>query len=151
MTSVKVTIKGEKKLKDALRRAVDGASGGLRTAIARGAAELQAEAVKTIRGGTRSGVIVQRGGKPHQRSAPGEPPKTDTGRLVASIFAEVTDDGRDRVSAEVGTDLAYGGWLEDGTLKMPARPWLQPTFERLKERIVERIRKAARRGLDKRK
>ena len=39
--------------------------------------------------------------------------------------------------------------LEFGTTRMAARPWLLPTFARLKPRIVARLAAAARAGLRK--
>ncbi len=56
-------------------------------------------------------------------SAPGDPPNTDTGRLVQSIQVEFDDSG---LTASVGTNLKYGAYLEFGTTKMKARPWLAP-------------------------
>lgn len=53
-------------------------------------------------------------------SKPGEPPHVQTGRLRASISHEVTG-----VTARVGTNLEYGRYLELGTRKMAARPWLR--------------------------
>lgn len=60
-------------------------------------------------------------------SAPGEEPHKDTGRLRASIAHEV--DGK---TARVGTNVTYGKFLELGTKKMAARPFLRPTYERMK-------------------
>lgn len=64
----------------------------------------------------------------HVASAPGEPPATDTGRLRASIRSDLTDLA-DYV-ARVGTNLKYARFLELGTSKMLARPFLQPAFDR---------------------
>lgn len=62
--------------------------------------------------------------KPHTASAPGEPPKTDTGLLVNSIMWQSLAQG-----AEAGTDLMYGLYLEEGTKYMGERPWLQPVVD----------------------
>ncbi len=144
MAGVRVKIKGEKRLEKKLARIPVEARKGVRRAVAASVAEVQREAILAIRGGSRSGVIVTRGGKPHQRSAPGEPPKTDTGRLVGSIFAEVAGDG---LTGQVGTDVAHGEFLEFGTQKMAARPWLFPAFDRLKPKIKKRIADATREAL----
>ncbi len=144
--AVSVRIKGQDRLNAKLRRMTNGIGSRVGKAIATSAAEVQREAILSIRGGSRSGVVVTIGGKPHQRSAPGERPKTDTGALVGSIFAEVDLANRDKPSAAVGTDLKHGAFLEFGTLKMGARPWLQPAFEGLKSKIRKRIAQAVRAG-----
>jgi len=77
-------------------------------------------------------------------SAPGEPPRRDTGRLRDSIFARLLGDG---LTAQVGTGLDYGGHLEFGTRRISARPWLQPVFTRMKPRLKARIARAARTAL----
>lgn len=60
----------------------------------------------------------------------------DQGTNARSIRHSV--DGK---TAEIHTESGYGGWLEGGTARMPARPYLRPAIERNKEKIVERIRK----------
>lgn len=77
-------------------------------------------------------------------SAPGTPPRRDTGRLRDSLFVRPSADG---LSAEVGTELDYGAHLEFGTQTMPARPWLHPAFEATKGRIRRRLRAAVGRAL----
>jgi len=66
-------------------------------------------------------------------SFPGDPPNTDTGRAVQSIKFDFIDNGR---TGLVGTNLRYLAWLEFGTKKVAARPWLAPA--------VEEVRKGAR-------
>lgn len=61
-------------------------------------------------------------------SAPGQPPHVDTGKLKGSLKMIVRKRG-ERTRANVGTDLPEGYWLEFGTSRMAARPWLLPAFE----------------------
>lgn len=71
-------------------------------------------------------------------SAPGEPPKRDIGELAQSIGYEVD---RKELAAYIGTFKKYGFWLEVGTKKMAARPYLRPMLsEQLKSfmAILER-------------
>lgn len=75
----------------------------------------------------------------HQASAPGEPPKTDTGGLASSIAIVLGTN-----EARVGTGLTYGKYLEFGTTRMEPRPWLHPsllenteTLRRLVSRLAE--------------
>lgn len=59
-------------------------------------------------------------------SAPGEPPHKITGFLQRSIAYEMA---ADRMSGSVGTNVEYGFFLEVGTSRMAARPWLRSTLE----------------------
>src|SRR5437868_13610486 len=66
--------------------------------------------------------IYYRGLEP---SEPGNPPKKITGFLQRSIAHEMSGDKK---AAFVGTNLEYGLWLEIGTTKMKARPYLRSTL-----------------------
>lgn len=58
-------------------------------------------------------------------SAPGDAPKKITGTLQRSITHEMS---KDRQQAFVGSNLDYAFWLEMGTSKMQARPFLRSTM-----------------------
>lgn len=75
---------------------------------------------------------------PHQASAPGEAPATDTGKLVSSIVADAKGQ-----SAWVEARSQYALWLEYGTRYMLPRPFLLPAFERNRERCAQLLRAAA--------
>jgi len=80
-----------------------------------------------VKGGTQ--VVQNRGGRKAIGkllygafpSAPGDPPHKQSGRLLASVAWELVGDA----IARVGMNLRYGRWLELGTRKMAARPWLR--------------------------
>ena len=72
--------------------------------------------------------------------APGEP-GTSTGNNRRSIDSEVKEEGG-RVVAEVFTQSGYGGYLEIGTTKMPARPYLKPAFDKNRELFLRATRDA---------
>ena len=72
--------------------------------------------------------------KPHQASAPGEPPAIDSGELAQSINFQVKDNG---AVGEVGSDKKHGLYMEYGTSKIKPRPWLKPAFENSKDKITE--------------
>lgn len=57
-------------------------------------------------------------------SFPGEPPHLRTGRLRASVTWELGQDALGLYAA-VGTNVDYGRYLEDGTDRLAARPWLK--------------------------
>lgn len=60
----------------------------------------------------------------HIAAAEGEAPNTDTGRLVQSVQVDVQPS-----AVFVGSSLDYAGFLENGTRRMGARPWLFPALE----------------------
>lgn len=70
-------------------------------------------------------------------SAPGEPPAKQTGRLRASVAWEVAG-----LVARVGTNVRYGRWLEFGTSRMAARPWLRRALAETRGRILALFRNA---------
>ena len=97
----------------------------------------------------------------HQASSPGSPPAVDIGRLKASISTNWTESGmtrgkvdssadavegvgnprgstlkaKGRFKVVVGTNVVYGPWLEFGTRRMAARPFVRPIFDRYKPTI----------------
>ena len=73
------------------------------------------------------------GGTPHVASRPGEPPRIDTKNLHESIKTE-TEKDRNSVETRIGTNVDYGLYLELGTSKMAARPWLRPAFNGVTKR-----------------
>lgn len=85
---------------------------------------VQAQAKLNIQGGSRSGRLYVRGSITHRASAPGEYPKSDTGRLASSISVE-----KGYKYAIVGSNLKYAPWLETGTPIMAPRPWLKRTYD----------------------
>ena len=58
-------------------------------------------------------------------SPPGGPPGVDTGRLRTSITHEV-EETINEIVGRVGTNLDYAIFLEYGTSRMAARPFLRP-------------------------
>jgi HK97 gp10 family phage protein len=92
-----------------------------------------------------AGVVRPIGQRPpHRASAPGEPPASDTGRLLGSVEAVFFDGG---LAAEIGTGLDYGRFLEFGTSKMAARPWLQPAWDQHRKEIVRDVANEMNRAL----
>ena len=67
----------------------------------------------------------------------------DTGRLLGSISTDIKQDGSG-VTAEVGTNVEYANYIEYGTYKMGAKPFLNPAFEEETEGLENRIRQAIR-------
>lgn len=86
-------------------------------------------------------------------SAPGEAPRKRTGTLQKSVAFEVSwfDVGREIITLRVGTNVPYGRWLEYGTRRMAARPWLRPGIAeylpRLEKVVLTELRRQAAGGL----
>ncbi len=88
--------------------------------------------VKKKLSGPRTGRIYIIRGRPHQASAPGEPPATLTGELRQSIGHELVFE-RDTFWGEVGSPLVkartleFGGITGNGARILP-RPYFSATF-----------------------
>ena len=109
----------------------------IEAALKGGAMLVANDAKRALQAGPKSGVVYRRRGIEHQASAPGEPPATDTGRLVGSIVA----DG-EGLNAYVEARTKYARWLEYGTKHMAARPFFHPALERNRARIRDLVRAA---------
>ena len=141
-TVLKIDLKALNKEADRIAKDISTTIHNVSTCVVKFALLIDREAKELISSNHGTGKIsgrgVQRANKRrgtgrrtllHQASAPGEPPVTDTGRLVASIRPAFYGE----FSAEVGSlqNIAkYGGMLEDGTKKMSSRPWLKPTLDK---------------------
>lgn len=77
-------------------------------------------------------------------SRPGDSPNTDTGRLVQSIKFDFKDGG---VIGRVGTNLKYGKWLEFGTSKMDARPWLSTAVLLVSKEVAKIFEKSFKKSI----
>ena len=85
--------------------------------------------------------LAQRNKRKYTASAPGEAPAVLFGHLRNSIKYKVVGRGL-KLTGIVGSKLEKAPWLEFGTSKMAARPFLRPTYE--KERGF--IKKILKRG-----
>ena len=98
-----------------------------------------------INQGPRSGRIYRVGSRGHYRfhqsSAPGEPPKTDTGNLVSHTYPKHPS----FLVSQVISDAAYSSFLELGTSKMAPRPYMQVTVDE-NQTEINKIIDAAIRG-----
>lgn len=97
-------------------------------AIAKAALTVEALAKTAIMTGPKTGRLYKRKSVIHQASAPGEAPANDMGDLVNSITADVEDTATS-LEAEVNVTSDHGIYLEFGTVRMEARPFLQPAAD----------------------
>ena len=104
--------------------------------IVKGGAQLiRGEAIKSIQTGAKSGVMYQMYNprREHRASAPGQAPASDTGNLVSKIIVKQ----KTRNITNVESNANYSAFLEYGTSKMQARPFMLPAFEKSKKPILD--------------
>ncbi len=137
------SIIGLKELNTKLDRLVELSTEEAQKQVDGAANVIQDTAKKSISQGGRSGKSYTAGGKTGTRSAVGQFPKTDTGNLVNQITIE----NPSKLTARIGStiDAPYGKWLEFGTSKMGARPWLARSFKINERKILKNIEYALKR------
>lgn len=138
MTKVGVQFGGTNEFEKSLRSFEDRASASVKQRAAIAAFQVEGIAKKSIaktsQGKTSTRYLA--GGKRSVTiSAPGEPPNTDTGKLISSIRTRFSKNG---LIAFVFTNLNYAFWLEFGTKTFKARPFLRPA---LKEYVAKAKKK----------
>lgn len=69
-----------------------------------------------------------------KRNAP-----VDTGNLRASLSSEVRREGADKIAGYVGTNVKYAPFVEMGTSRMGAQPFLRPAVEENRETIEDEL------------
>ncbi len=106
--------------------------------LAIGANDIRNTIITSMRDTPKTGRTYRRGksGKVHTASSPGNPPAIDYGELVRSIMFDVRD-----MEIEVGSmgGAPYAVFLEEGTAKMEARPFLDPAVIQHKQAIIDRV------------
>jgi phage gpG-like protein len=141
VTAVSVKVEGIDKVRRALAAYGDRAEEVLDTELRKTAQDTRNKAVRSIQRGPKTGRIYPPvegvRGMPHQASAPGQPPATDSGNLANSITFEKEPGSRPIYS--VGTDEAYGAYLEFGTMRIAERPWLRPAVRAAVKGLARRV------------
>ena len=108
-----------------------------REVIAGGAQLIRGQAIRSIQTGPKSGRIYEKYNprRTHRASAPGQAPASDTGNLVSQI--RVREENKDLIKVE--SNALYSSFLEFGTSKMLARPFLFPATERSRKKIAQAV------------
>lgn len=85
-----------------------------------------------------TGATYNRGeGRVHTASVAGNPPRPDMGALLGSINTQRVG----HLHYEHRDGVEYGYYLEMGTERMGARPWVNPVYEVWRKKIVDDARK----------
>ena len=134
---LQVEIDGLSQLTRQLADLVGDAEAVMTETITRVVMDTRANAVQGIQRGPATGAVRRDGSR---ASAPGQFPMSDTGRLANGVEFNLPTAGR--LTGEVGTNIIYGRYLEFGTSRMAARPWLLPSFEKAKVGVEARLKKA---------
>ena len=135
MTTIK--IKGLEPTLKNLRLLQNGLDKELTNVLRGGGQLIRGEAIRSIQTGPKSGRTYEKYNprRTHKASAPGEAPASDTGNLVSQI--RVREENKDLVKVE--SNALYSSFLEFGTSKMLARPFLFPATERSRPKIAQAV------------
>jgi HK97 gp10 family phage protein len=131
------TIKGYESLKKKLGALERESKAGSIEAVQKSVFLIHKTAVESIQdNGDGTPQVRYRNGRRRTvlASRPGDPPNTDTGRLVQSIKFDFQNGG---LIGRVGTNLRYGAYLEFGTSDMAARPWLAPAIRETAKEVAK--------------
>ena len=133
---ISIKVSGLEKALEVLRKAETELQEPIKDTLKGGAQLIRGEAIKSIQSGSKTGRTYKRYNptRTHKASAPGEAPASDTGNLVSNIMVQEKGD-----SIEVQSNAEYSKFLEYGTSKMEARPFLFPAYEMSREKIVQSI------------
>ena len=161
--NIKVDLSGEAELMRNLLRLDDRAHREIQDSLDDGAHMLRDDIIKDILHGPKTGRVYthhmeMEGGKlvqgkkrsaPHQASAPGEAPASDTGHLVGNITVDQSrapdlDVGVQSLATH-SEELEFG--RRSGPYPMEARPFMRPAFERKTQAIVQDLTETLRRVL----
>lgn len=115
----------------------------VRRAVVRGTESLCNEALRLILDTPKTGRVYRRRSIEHQASAPGEPPASDTGRLVQSVTTDYGDGG---YAGTVTFRTAYAAALEYGTERMEPRPYARPAVANKRREIIDDLVASVGRG-----
>lgn len=147
--TIKVEVAGLSEVRAALASFGVDIEKAVGQAVEATAIEIASDVKRSIQRGPKTGEIYRRGkgGKiVHQASRAGEPPATDTGALVSSVYYISPSYSE----AIVGSRLEYAEYLELGTKHIEKRPsWVPAVLKnapRLQKRVERIIREAKARG-----
>lgn len=133
--SMSVKVTGVLVSGNALRKLGKELEAKLEKEVARAAIQTANAARDSIRQ-TGGGIVYEKYNprRTHQASAAGQPPASDTGRLIGSITQEKTPGGW-----IVGSKVVYSKYLEYGTRVIAERPFFRPALRKARQEWLERV------------
>lgn len=111
--------------------------------VAKAALDISNTAKRSVQKGVRTGTKYKRRTIIHQASAPGEPPKTDTGNLVSHIISR-----SEELRAVSGSTTKYAPWLEFGTKYIEPRPFFKPAVDEIETDFLDNIAEAIKEAIE---
>jgi len=117
----------------------------VRQEVRRAAIDIEQRAKMSIAGSPKNYRTYSYKGRITRSSSPGGPPADQSGTLRNSITKRFKRGG---MVADIGPQAHYGGYLEKGTSKMAARPFMLPALEIEREQFLRRVRFAIMRGFE---
>ena len=144
--NMKFQFTGVAKAVEALEKVKEDLENNMQEVLLGGGQLIRGEAIRSIQTGAKSGKTYKKYNptRTHKASAPGEAPASDTGFLVSNIRVKVQKD-----FVEVRSEASYSKFLEYGTSKMLARPFMFPASEKSKPKIAEILFQKIKQSLDK--
>lgn len=133
-------IQGMDELAKTLQRLPASYQAAATKVVNRTAQNVRNDAIKLVQRPSASGETYRKYNprRDHTASAPGSPPNTDTGILAGSIRATETG----TPTATVEAQAEYAKWLEFGTFRTAARPFMTPAVESNRKQYKKDIAKA---------
>lgn len=132
ITGTQLTLKGLEKYKQTMAKQ-------LNQGIAASGFVVQNEARRLVLSGPKTGKVYTRRNRiKHRASAPGEAPASDTGTLVRSI---ITSHDASKFTLIVHAKAKYAMFLEEGTRRMKARPFMTVALQNKKAQIIAIFKK----------
>lgn len=140
-------ILGVAALQKRAQKIADAFEDGRNKAVQESTLAIHREAIKLIQENTDGRPDIRYGPKRNVNvSNPGDPPNTDTGRLVQSIKFDFSSEGD---VGMVGSNLKYAAWLEFGTERVAPRPWLSTAVENTSKMVGKIFEKWMKKSLEK--
>lgn len=146
MAGITIKILNESRFKTDLNNKSKTVTNNIIRTINQTANAVRNTAVVSIIQNSRAGAEVTRYSPKRtiRISKAGDPPASDTGYLANQIAVKIDANG---MGADIISNADYSEALEFGTLKMPARPFMQPALEENRKKFDTNMAKAIRQGL----
>ena len=153
--SMKVTIPDFKRILVKFDNIPEKVNDNVIAALVESASDLRNEMIDSMGNSPAIGFPYKRGGKTHIASAPGYPPRKDSGDLANSFEIDINSL---QGTVEIGStikDPDYPKFLEEGvdwwssetTVNLLPRPYMQPALTKLTPTIENKVMNAIRKSI----